>query len=67
MRLDLTEWNEIVDRVNNPQGKVNIALVGKYVELKDAYISVSESLNHGAIANNVKLRIKWIHAERNKQ
>ena len=61
--LDLSEWNEIVDRVNNPQGKVKIALVGKYVELKDAYISVSESLNHGAIANNVEVEIKWIHAE----
>lgn len=61
--LDLSEWNEIVDRVNNPQGKVKVALVGKYVELKDAYISVSESLNHGAIANNVEIEIKWIHAE----
>jgi len=61
--LDLSEWNEIVERVNNPQGKVKIALVGKYVELKDAYISVSESLNHGAIANNVEVEIKWIHAE----
>ncbi len=61
--LDLSEWNEIVDRVKNPKGKVKIALVGKYVELKDAYISVSESLNHGAIANNVEVEIKWIHAE----
>jgi len=61
--LDLSEWNEIVERVNNPQGKVKIALVGKYVELKDAYISVSESLNHGAIANNVEVEVKWIHAE----
>ena len=61
--LDLSEWNEIVERVKNPKGIVKIALVGKYVELKDAYISVSESLNHGAIGNNMDVEIKWIHAE----
>ncbi|MSU00199.1 CTP synthase [Tissierella pigra] len=61
--LDLTEWNKIVERVNNPQGHVTIGLVGKYVELKDAYLSVSESLCHGAIANNISVSIKWIHAE----
>ena len=61
--LDLTEWNSIVERVKNPKGKVTIALVGKYVELRDAYISVAESLGHGAIANNVEVEIKWIQAE----
>lgn len=61
--LDLSEWNEIVERVKNPQGKVKIALVGKYVELKDAYLSVAESLRHGAIANNIDVDIDWIHAE----
>jgi CTP synthase len=62
--LDLSEWNEIVERVKNPQGKVKIALVGKYVELKDAYLSVAESLRHGAIANNIDVDIDWIHAEK---
>lgn len=61
--LDLSEWNKIVESVKNPQGKVKIALVGKYVELKDAYISVAESLRHGAIANNIDIEIKWIHSE----
>ena len=61
--LDLSEWDDMVDSVKNPTGKVRIALVGKYVELKDAYLSVAESLNHGAIANNMDLEIKWIHAE----
>ncbi|MBU5436765.1 CTP synthase [Tissierella sp. MSJ-40] len=61
--LDLSEWNVIVEKVKNLKGKVTIALVGKYVELKDAYISVAESLRHGAIANGVDVEIKWIHAE----
>lgn len=62
--LDLTEWTEIVKRVKNPKGKVKIALVGKYVELKDAYLSVAESLRHGGIANNVEVEIDWIHSEK---
>jgi len=61
--LDLSHWNELVERVKNPQGKVHIALVGKYVELKDAYLSVAESLRHGAIANNMDVEIKWLQAE----
>jgi CTP synthase len=61
--LDLTEWNELVQRVKNPTGKVTIALVGKYVELKDAYISVIEALNHGGIANSVDVSVRWIHSE----
>lgn len=61
--LDLSEWEEVVSRVLNPTGKVRIGLVGKYVELKDAYLSVGEALRHGAIANNIDLGIKWIQAE----
>ncbi|WP_069650536.1 CTP synthase [Caloranaerobacter ferrireducens] len=60
---DLTEWKEIVDRLKNPKGKVKIALVGKYVELKDAYISVAEALRHAGIANEVEIDIDWIHSE----
>lgn len=61
--LDLSEWKDVVTRVLNPTGKVRIGLVGKYVELKDAYLSVGEALRHGAIANNIDLGIKWIQAE----
>jgi len=61
--LDLSEWNDIVKRVKNPKGLVKIGLVGKYVELRDAYLSVAESLRHGAIANNIAVEIKWIHSE----
>ncbi|NLL81763.1 MAG: CTP synthase [Tissierellia bacterium] len=61
--LDLREWNSIVDKVNNPMGKVKVALVGKYVELKDAYLSVAESLSHAGIANNVEVEIDWVHSE----
>ncbi len=61
---DLSEWEDIVNKVKNPKGKVKIALVGKYVELKDAYISVAESLRHAGISNEVDIDIKWIHSEK---
>ncbi|MBZ2174964.1 CTP synthase [Schnuerera sp. xch1] len=63
-KLDLTEWENIVKKVKNIKDKVTVALVGKYVELKDAYLSVAESLNHGGIFNDVNVEIKWIHAEK---
>ncbi len=61
--LDLTEWNSIVEKVKNPKGKIKIALVGKYVELKDSYLSVAEALRHAGIANDVEVEIDWVHAE----
>ncbi len=61
--LDLTEWNDLLDRMHNIHGIIRIALVGKYVELKDAYLSVAESLFHGGIENSVDIDIKWIRAE----
>ncbi|HHV27904.1 CTP synthase [Anaerosalibacter bizertensis] len=61
--LDLSEWKDIVEKSKNLEGKVTIGLVGKYVELRDAYLSVAESLVHAGIANNVDVDIKWIHAE----
>lgn len=60
--LDLTHWYELLEKVKNIKGEVNIALIGKYVELRDAYISVVESLNHGGIENGVDIKIKWIQA-----
>ncbi len=62
--LDLSEWREIVYRVKNPGHSVKIALVGKYVELHDAYLSVAEALCHGGIANDAKVDIEWIHSAR---
>ncbi|KNF09767.1 CTP synthase [Gottschalkia purinilytica] len=61
---DLKEWMEMIEKVKNPKGKVRIALVGKYVELKDAYISVAESLKHAGIANEVDVNIDWVHSEK---
>lgn len=60
---DLTEWKELVVRAKNLENKVTIALVGKYVELHDAYLSVAEALRHGGIANNAEVDIKWVHSE----
>ncbi|MDI3481960.1 MAG: synthase [Tepidanaerobacteraceae bacterium] len=60
---DLSEWEELVKRVKNPSKNVKIALVGKYVELHDAYLSVAESLCHAGIANDAKVEIKWVHSE----
>ncbi len=60
---DLSRWTEIVKRVRDPEGEVTIAVVGKYVSLKDAYKSLSEALAHGGIANNVKVKLDWIDSE----
>ena len=64
MKTDLSEWEEIVRKIKNPTKELNIALVGKYVELHDAYLSVAEALCHGGIANDVKVNIKWVHSEK---
>jgi CTP synthase len=60
---DLSVWREIVERVREPEGVVRIGVVGKYTVLKDAYKSLIEALNHGGIANNVKVECVWIEAE----
>ncbi|MGE5596727.1 MAG: CTP synthase [Hyphomicrobiales bacterium] len=60
---DLAEWRDMVDRLKHPGGTVEVAVVGKYVELHDAYLSVKESLAHAGIANNVEVDIRWVHAE----
>jgi CTP synthase len=59
----LAEWEEIVRRVYNPKDKVNIGIVGKYVEYEDSYKSLKEALVHGALAHNLKLNVTWIEAE----
>ncbi|MES2473891.1 MAG: CTP synthase [Pseudomonadota bacterium] len=60
---DLTRWAEVVDRVKNPEGEVRIAIVGKYMQVKDSYKSLSEALTHGGLANNVKVHLDWIDSE----
>ncbi|MEK6527559.1 MAG: CTP synthase, partial [Nitrospirota bacterium] len=60
---DLTRWADVVRKIKNPEDKVTIAIVGKYVGLKDSYKSLNEALIHGGIANNVQVDIQWIDAE----
>ena len=60
---DLTEWTEMVRRIKAAKRHVRIALVGKYIQLHDAYLSVSESLFHAAAANDAVCDIKWVDSE----
>jgi CTP synthase len=60
---DLTQWQTLVERMKAPQNRVDIALVGKYVKLSDAYLSVIEALTHAAIALNSEVNICWVSAE----
>ncbi|MBS0276622.1 MAG: CTP synthase [Proteobacteria bacterium] len=60
---DLSRWQQVVERVKNPEGEVRIAVVGKYMQVKDSYKSLSEALTHGGIANNVKVHMDWIDSE----
>jgi len=60
---DLSDWEEIVNKQKNLRKNVTIALVGKYVELHDAYLSIVEALNHAGIANDTNVKIKWINSE----
>ena len=62
-KINLRKWNKVVNRIRNYEGKVEIAVVGKYVELNDAYKSLFEALSHGGISNNVKVEIKRIDSE----
>ncbi|WP_459202514.1 glutamine hydrolyzing CTP synthase [Methanococcus sp. CF] len=60
---DLSEWRAIVDRIINPMNEVTIGVVGKYVELKDAYMSIMEALGHAGAKNDTKVNINWVNAE----
>lgn len=60
---DLSVWDEVMSAVREPEGEVTIAVVGKYTELKEAYKSLIESLQHGGIANNVAVNIEWLDAQ----
>jgi CTP synthase len=60
---DLKNWKDFLGKLKNPLNEVNIAAVGKYIELRDAYKSISEAFIHGGVANETKVNVKWISSE----
>jgi CTP synthase len=60
---DMARWQDVLDRLVNPEGEVTVGVVGKYVGLQDAYKSLTEALVHGGLANRVKVHIRWLDAE----
>ena len=60
---DLADWQDLVGRIRAPRPEVEIAIVGKYTELPDAYISVTEALKHAALHHNVEVKVRWIRSE----
>ncbi|MET0599584.1 MAG: CTP synthase [Mesorhizobium sp.] len=59
----MERWQEVSNRIHNPEGEVTIAVVGKYTGLKDAYKSLTEALSHGGMANKVRVKLDWIESE----
>ncbi len=62
-RPDLSRWEDVMDRLENAEGLIRIAVVGKYTQLEDAYKSIAEALTHGGMANRVRVKAEWIDAE----
>ncbi len=60
---DLTEWSRMVDRMSRPKGRLPVAIVGKYVEYPDSYLSVREALRHAGTAHDLDVDIRWVHSE----
>jgi CTP synthase len=60
---NLSEWEDLVERIKHPRGEVTIGMVGKYVRLEDSYKSLNEALAHGGFAHDIKVNLKWIEAE----
>lgn len=60
---DWSQWNDLLDRVHNPKNEVTIAMVGKYIDLPDAYLSVAEALRAGGFANYAKVNIRWVASD----
>jgi CTP synthase len=59
----LETWKKLIDQIRNPQGEVTIAIVGKYIDLRESYKSLNEALFHGGVANNVKVHLKFVDSE----
>ncbi|MCA9952863.1 MAG: CTP synthase [Anaerolineales bacterium] len=62
VKPDLSEWEQMIEEIRQPKPTIRIGIVGKYVELHDAYMSVREALYHAGIANNRKVEVEWIHS-----
>jgi len=62
-RADLGQWADLTDRIGRLEGEVEIALVGKYVKLKDAYLSVHEALKHAGVHHGTRVNLRWVDAE----
>ncbi len=62
-KAELAEWRAFVERLRNPRREVRIAVVGKYVELHDAYLSIKEALIHASVLHGARLELEWIHSE----
>ncbi|MAX73579.1 MAG: CTP synthetase [Nioella sp.] len=62
-RPDLGIWQDVADRIHHTEGEINVAIVGKYTQLEDAYKSIKEALTHGGMANRVKVNVDWVDAE----
>jgi CTP synthase len=60
---ELKAWKNFLEKLKSPAKEVKIALVGKYVELQDAYKSIAEAINHAGAVNDAKVRVKWVHSE----
>ncbi|SNX72728.1 CTP synthase [Cereibacter ovatus] len=60
---NLDRWTDVMDRLENAEGEVRVAIVGKYTQLEDAYKSIAEALTHGGMANRTRVRAEWINAE----
>jgi len=60
---DLSIWTDVSDRIHKTDGEVKVAIVGKYIQLEDAYKSIKEALTHGGMANRVKVKVEWVDAE----
>ena len=61
--VDWKEWKELLERVHSPKRRVEVALVGKYIDLHDAYLSVSEAIKHGGFAHNARVDIRWVASD----
>ncbi|QQR69998.1 MAG: CTP synthase [Alphaproteobacteria bacterium] len=60
---DLSKWHDIVNRIQHPEDEITIAIAGKYTAMLDSYKSLHEALMHGGIANNVRVKVRWIESE----
>jgi CTP synthase len=62
-RAELGEWGDLIERIGHVEGEVEVALVGKYVKLQDAYLSVHEALKHAGLHHGIRVRVRWVDAE----